>query len=81
MECMICRDLERAYELGLGEYIKARSSAFYRVSKKFAAEKNVDMERTRYELEEHRLQCVFAVKVLAISPERDRSAPSRQLAA
>lgn len=81
MECITCRDLELAYELGLEEYIKARSSASYGVSKKFAAGRNVDMERTRYALEEHRLQCVFAVKALALPPERDTSTRSRQLAA
>ena len=70
MDCPICRDLERAFEAGLSEYIEARSSACYRVSKRLAAKKNVDMERARYELEEHRLVCVSAVRVLALLPER-----------
>jgi len=81
MGCLICRDLERAYEVGLREYMEARSSACFRVSKRFAAEKNVDMERARYELEEHRRLCVFAVRVIALSPERDMSTSLRQLAA
>jgi hypothetical protein len=62
MDCSICRDLERAFEATQGEYIEARLSACYRVCGKFAAHKNVDMERARYELEEHRLECASAVK-------------------
>jgi hypothetical protein len=81
MECPICRDLERAYEVGLREYIEARSSACYQISKKFAAVKKVDMERAWYALEEHRLLCVLASKVLALSPERDTSTGLRQMAA
>ena len=63
MDCPICRDLERAYEAGLSEYIEARSSACFRVCTKLAAQKNVEMERARYELEEHRLLCVSAVRL------------------
>jgi hypothetical protein len=81
MNCLICRDLARAFEAGLSEYIEARSSACYQVSKRLAARKNVDMERARYELEEHRLICVSAVRVLALLPERDVSTSLRQLAA
>jgi len=81
MGCSICRDLERAFEAGLSEYIKARSSAFYQISKKSAAKKNVDMERARYALEEHRLLCVSAVTVIALLPERDVSIDLSQLAA
>jgi hypothetical protein len=61
MDCPICRDLERAFEAAQGEYIEARLSACHRVCGKFAAHKNVDMERARYELEEHRFICVSAV--------------------
>ncbi len=81
MDCSICRDLKRAYEAGLSEYIEARSSACYQISKKLAAKKNVDMERARYELEEHRLVCASVVRVIALLPERDVSASLRQLAA
>jgi hypothetical protein len=62
MDCPICRDLERAFEATRGEYIQARLSACHRVCPKFAAHKNVDMERARYELEEHRFVCVSAVE-------------------
>jgi hypothetical protein len=81
MDCQTCRDLARAFEAGHSEYIEARSSACYQVSKRFAAKKNVDMERARYELEEHQLVCVSAVTVRAPLPERDVSASLIQLAA
>ena len=81
MDCPICRNLERALEAGLSEYTEARSSACYQVSKRFASKKNVDMERARYELEEHRLVCVSAASVLALLPEPDVTTSLRQLAA
>ena len=58
MNCLICQDLERAYEAAFSEYVEARSSAWFSVSSDVAAHRNVDMERTRYDLEEHRLVCV-----------------------
>ena len=73
MGCSICRNLEQAFEAGLSEYIEARSSAGYQVSKRHAAEMNVDMERARYELEERRLVCGSAVGVFAPLPELDMS--------
>jgi hypothetical protein len=81
MDCPICRDLERAYEDGLSEYIEARSSVCFRVCTKLAAKKNVDMERARYELEEHRFVCVSVVRVFALLPERGVSTSLRPLAA
>jgi hypothetical protein len=81
MDCTICRDLERAYEAGLSEYIEARCSACYQASKSLAAKKNVDMERAKYELEEHWLACVSAVRVFGPLPEWDVSKSLRQLAA
>jgi len=81
MECLICRNLKRAYDVGLREYSEARSSAYFEVSKKFAAVKNVDMERARNELEEHRLRCVFVGKVLALPEGRDTSAHLKRPAA
>ena len=81
MDCPICRDLKRAYEVGLSEYIEARSSAIFRVSRKIAASKNVDMERARYDMEEHRSVCTSAVTVLALLPERDAPTSLRKLAA
>jgi hypothetical protein len=81
MGCSICRNLEQAFEAGLSEYIGARSSAGYQVSKRHAAEMNVDMERARYELEEHRLVCVTPVRALALVLERDVSSSLIPLAA
>ena len=81
MDCSICRDLERTYEAGLGEYLEARASAIYGVSTKPAAFKNVEMERAKYDLEEHRFVCTVAIRVLALLPERDAPASLRQLVA
>jgi len=81
MECSICRSLARAFEAGLSEYIEARTSACYQVSKRFAAKKNVDMERARYELEEHRLVCVSAAMVLTLLQKPEGTASLGQLAA
>lgn len=66
MECPICKDLARAFEDDLSEYLEARCSACYQVSKKFAARKKVDMERARYALEEHQCECASTVKVLSL---------------
>jgi hypothetical protein len=71
MDCPICRSLEQGYEAGLSEYVSARSSVCFRLSTKFAAQKNVDMERAKYALEEHQLQCDSAIKLLALLPKRD----------
>jgi hypothetical protein len=81
MGCSICRSLAQAFEAGRSEYIEARSSACYQVSKTLAAKKNVDMERARYELEEHRLVCVSAARVLARLPKPDVATSLGQLAA
>ena len=57
MDCLECKNLNGDLEFKLSEYAEARSSAYYRVSTEFAAKKNVDMERARYDLEEHRAVC------------------------
>jgi hypothetical protein len=84
MNCPICRDLERAFAAGLSEYLAARTSVSFRVCTKLAAQNNVEMERARYELEEHRALCVPTARVFAILPERgvrDISTSARQRAA
>lgn len=81
MDCPICMDLKRAYEAGLSEYIEARSSVCFRACTRLAARKNVEMERARYEVEEHRLVCVSAVRVFARLPGRAVSTSLRPLAA
>ena len=53
--CPICKGLKEACESSLSEYVKARSAAYYQVSTELAAYKNVEMERAKSELEEHRL--------------------------
>jgi hypothetical protein len=63
MDCLICKELERVFESGYSEYIEARSAAYYRVSTERAAYKNVDKERAKSDLEEHRLVCVSTTKV------------------
>jgi hypothetical protein len=78
--CPICRNLERAYEAGLSEYIEALSSAYYPVCTKSASSKKVDMERDRYELEEHWLVCDSAAGLYALSRARYVSTSLRQMA-
>ena len=81
MKCLICRELTLAFEAALSEYIEARSSAGFQVSQGLAARKNVDMERARYELEEHGLVCVSAIRALALLPERELALSVRHQAA
>ena len=57
MDCLICKQLERAFESSHSAYIEACSAAYYRVSTELAAYKNVDMERAKSDLEEHQLGC------------------------
>ena len=59
MGCLKCRNLERTLEFRLRKYREARSSPFYQVSTELAAEKQVDMERARYDMEEHQLTCLL----------------------
>jgi hypothetical protein len=61
MACLICRDLERTLDFRRSKYFEARSAAYYQVSTELAAQKNVDMERAKSELEEHQSACVSAV--------------------
>jgi len=68
MRCVLCRNLEIAFEARRSEYTEASSLAYYRVSKKFAAYMNVEMERARAELQEHRLECLSAANESAYQP-------------
>jgi hypothetical protein len=61
MRCLLCRNLETAFEARRREFIEASSVAYYSVSKKFAAYMNVEMERALIELEEHRSICLSAM--------------------
>ena len=60
MRCLLCRNLELAFEARRREYMEASSLAYYSVSKKFAAYMNVEMERALIELQEHRSICLSA---------------------
>ena len=81
MGCLICVSLEQAYIARRSEYIEARSSACYRVSTRLAAQMNVEMERARYELEEHQAVCVSTVRIPVRMPQREAPASLRTLAA
>jgi len=81
MNCPICRDLKRAFSARVDAYREARTSTYFRVCTKLAAQKNVDMERARYELEEHRLVCAAVVSSIAPSRGQDVAARLIQLAA
>ena len=81
MNCSICADLERTYLVRLNEYIEARSSACFRVSTKLAAQMNVEMERARDELEEHRSACAAALRQAVRLPVREAPAKMRPMAA
>lgn len=63
MNCLECKDLDRAFQSRLAKYIEARTAAFYRVSTELAAKKNVDMERAKTDLQEHQSACRFTAKV------------------
>lgn len=62
MTCLICKDLERTLDFRRSKYFEARSAAYYQVSTELAAQKNVDMERAKSDLEEHQLICVYPAK-------------------
>jgi hypothetical protein len=81
MGCLICASLEQVYLARLSEYIEARSSACYRVSTRLAAQMNVEMERARYELEEHQSVCISTVRMPVLLPQREEIASLRILAA
>jgi hypothetical protein len=81
MGCLICAILKQVYLARLSEYIEARSSACYRVSTKLAAQMNVEMERARYELEEHQSVCVSTARMPVLLPQREAPASLRILAA
>jgi hypothetical protein len=61
MTCQLCRNLEAAFAARRNEYLEAASEACYVVTKRFAAYLNVEMERARIELQDHRSICRFIV--------------------
>ena len=72
MKCSDCKSLEGVFELSLERYVAACAAAFYRVSTEFAARKNVDMERAKNDLEEHRRLCALIEEVKPAEPRMGR---------
>lgn len=83
MHCPLCQNLERALEDRQREYLEAVASAYFRVSRKLAAYRGVELERARLELEEHRSICVsildrHAVFVKLAPPRFAQNEPWRE---
>jgi hypothetical protein len=66
--CLECENLIQTFESKVAKYLAARSAALYRISTEFAAKQQVDMERAKNDMEEHRLICLFAAKATAHGP-------------
>jgi hypothetical protein len=73
MDCLECENLEEVFESRVSKYNEARSAAYYRVSTELAAKKNVDMERARNDLEEHKLICIPAAEARPSGPRVARA--------
>jgi hypothetical protein len=78
MNCPLCANLESAFEARRREYIGASSVSFFKVSRKFAAYFNVEMERAWIDLEEHRAVCLRAGNKPAYSPSALLPRPVRR---
>ncbi len=61
MGCSVCENLQRAFDARRSKYIEALSAPCYLVSSDLAASKNVDMERAKSDLEDHRLVCAVTM--------------------
>jgi len=81
MGCLTCESLERIFEARRNEYVEACSSECYRVNKRAAAHKNVEMERAKYELEEHWSVCLSARRTPVILPQREVPKDGHRVAA
>jgi hypothetical protein len=62
MNCLECAALDRDLNAALARYMAARSAVFYRVSTELAAMNQVDMERARANVQEHKLVCHFGAE-------------------
>lgn len=60
MTCSLCRNLNQALEHRLSDFNGALSSAVPRMSDQMVAKRNVELQRARYELEEHQRDCALA---------------------
>lgn len=70
MNCAECKDLERYFDEMHVRYEAARTSAYYRVCTELGARREVDMERAKSALEEHREVCARAVAEQPFTPAR-----------
>jgi len=75
MRCLICRSLELALETHQKRYSDAASLACNKITTRLAAYWNVEMERARNDLDDHRAVCVFFASS-SIAP----AVPHRQFA-
>ncbi len=80
MDCVICADLERDFDLRRAEYIEALSAEHYRVSPALAASKSVDLERAKSTLDAHQLMCADAVSRPATNHVKDTKGRARDRA-
>jgi len=81
MACLTCENLKRTLEARREEYVAACASVCYRINKRAAAHKNVEMERAKYELEEHWSVCTSSRRPPVILPQREVAKGIRQVAA
>jgi hypothetical protein len=79
MYCRLCENLERVLAATEAEYLEASSLAYHQVSKKFAAYKNVEMERARAELQEHRMVCLAGMVAAPAIPAAVLRRPHQEL--
>jgi len=80
MDCVICADLERDFDVRRAAYIEALSAPHYRVSSVLATSKNVDMESAKRTLDEHQLVCADAVTGPVANPANDTKGRTRERA-
>jgi hypothetical protein len=59
MRCLICRSLELAFQAQRNHFLEASALACNQVTTRLAAYWNVEMERARNDLDDHRATCVF----------------------
>jgi hypothetical protein len=59
MNCMVCKDLSRVLESADMDYRVALAAPFYLVSTEIAAKMQVDMERAKIAVSEHKSSCLL----------------------
>ncbi len=71
MGCQLCLNLEQALREKRNECLQAISSPYSLVSSRFEAYMYVEMERARFDLEDHRSACIYSVNTpvpLSVTP-------------